>query len=177
MNPAQIVRHVFLYALAIAVTCSGWPGEARAQTAKSGTGVISGTVEKLAGSAPIKGASVQLLSQDDHTRSVTTSTDAGGRFELNGIAGGRYRLRVSHDGFLAQEYGARKPGEAGATLTLRPAQAMQDLVFRMTPAAVIAGRVTNEDGEPLPVGEGDGAARSICGWQAAADCGDDVANK
>lgn len=123
---------------------------APAQTANSSDAVVSGMVQKLADSQPIKGASVQLLSLEDHTRSVTINTDIAGRFELRGINPGRYRLRVSHDGFLMQEYGARRAGEAGATLTVRSAQTISDLVFRLTPSAVIAGRVINEDGEFLP---------------------------
>ena len=123
---------------------------AQAQTAKPSDAVVSGLVQKLADSLPIKGARVQLLSLEDHTRSVTINTDIAGHFELRGVSAGRYRLRVSHDGFLMQEYGARKAGEAGATLTVRSAQTISDLVFRMTPSAVIAGRVINEDGEPLP---------------------------
>jgi hypothetical protein len=124
--------------------------DVQAQTAKTGDAVVGGLVEKLADSQPVKGASVQLLSLEDHSRSQTVTTDIGGRFELQGVNAGRYRLRVSHDGLLTQEYGARKPGEAGATLTLRPGQALRDLVFRMVPSAVIAGRVINEDGDALP---------------------------
>ena len=33
---------------------------------------------------------------------------------------------------------------------LRPGQDVKDLIFKMTPAAVIAGRILDEDGEPLP---------------------------
>lgn len=124
--------------------------DARAQTVKTGDAVVSGMVQKLVDSQPVKGASVQLLSLDDHSRSQTITTDIGGRFELPGVSAGRYRLRVSHDGFLTQEYGARKPGEAGATLTLRSGQALRDVIFRMVPSAVIAGRVINEDGDALP---------------------------
>ena len=125
-------------------------GAAKAQTPKASDAVISGVVQRLADSQPIKGARVQLLSLEDHTRSVTINTDIAGRFELRGVSAGRYRLRVSHDGFLQQEYGARRAGEAGATLTLRSAQTLSDLVFRMTPSAVIVGRVINEDGDVLP---------------------------
>jgi hypothetical protein len=121
-----------------------------AQTAKRSDAVVSGTVQKLADSQPIKGAHVQLVSLEDHSRSVTINTDIAGHFELRGVSAGRYRLRVSHDGFLMQEYGARKAGEAGATLALRPGQTMADLIFRMLPSAVISGRVINEDGDALP---------------------------
>jgi len=120
-----------------------------AQVAKPSDASVSGTVVKLAGGAPIKSADVLLTSLADHTHTLSTVTDAGGRFELDGIAAGRYRLRVSHEGFLTQEYGARKPGETGATLMLGSSQNLQEVVFRLVASAVIAGRVINEDGDPL----------------------------
>lgn len=125
-------------------------GATRAQTIKTGDAVVSGMVERLADSMPLRGAVVQLVSMEDHSRGVSITTDVAGRFELHGVVAGRYRLRVSHDGFLTQEYGARRAGDAGATLTLRTAQTIRDLLFRMVPSAVIAGRVINGDGEPLP---------------------------
>src|SRR5215472_7962215 len=111
---------------------------------------IAGVVVKLAGSEALKGARIQLRSVDDRTRAVTTVTDVGGRFELKGIVPGRYHLGVSRNGFVDQQYGQRKPGGPGAILTLRPSQDVKDLLFRLIPSAVIAGRVINEEGEPLP---------------------------
>lgn len=111
---------------------------------------ISGSVVKLAGGEPLRKARVGLQSEEDPTRSISTVTDAGGLFTLKGVEPGRYRLSVSRNGFVGQEYGQRKPNEPGATLTLRPGQAMKDLIFRLIPSAVIAGRILDEDGEPLP---------------------------
>jgi carboxypeptidase family protein len=111
---------------------------------------IAGMVVKLAGSEPLRKATLQLQNQDDRTRSISTSTDGGGRFELKGIAPGRYRLTARKLGFVGQSYGQRKPDDPGAILTLRPGQNMTDLLFRLIPSAVIAGRVINEEGEPLP---------------------------
>ncbi len=111
---------------------------------------ISGMVIKLAGSEPLKGARIQLRSADDRARAVTTVTDVGGRFELQGIVPGRYHLGVFRIGFVDQQYGQRKPGGPGAILTLRANQDVKDLLFRLIPSAVIAGRVINEEGEPLP---------------------------
>jgi protocatechuate 3,4-dioxygenase beta subunit len=110
---------------------------------------LSGMVVKLAGSEPLRKAKVQLLSIDDRTHSVSVITDAAGRFTLKGIEPGRYKLNVSRAGFVSQEYGQRKPDDPGAILTLRPAQEMNDLLFRLIPSAVIAGRILDEDGEPL----------------------------
>ena len=111
---------------------------------------VSGMVVRLAGDEPLKAASVRLQSLENRAQTATAVTDAGGRFEIKGIDPGRYRLSVSRNGFVPQEYGQRKPDDPGAILSLRPAQDLRDLLFRLIPSAVIAGRVINEDGEPLP---------------------------
>jgi len=57
---------------------------------------------------------------------------------------------VHRDGFVTQAYGQKKPNDPGALLTLRARQEVKDLLFRLIPSAVIAGRVINDDGDPLP---------------------------
>jgi hypothetical protein len=111
---------------------------------------VSGTVVKLADSAPLRRARVTLRGADDRTRTISVLTDATGRFLLKAIEPGRYQLSVNRAGFVAQEYGQKKPHDPGAVLTLRSGQDMKDLLFRLTPSAVIAGKILDEDGEPLP---------------------------
>lgn len=107
-------------------------------------------VIKLAGSEPIKGATVSLVGTEDRNNSVSISTDSGGRFAIKGVRPGSYRLSVSKNAFVAQEYGQRKPGDPGSVLTLHPGQDIRDVIFRMIPSAVISGRILDEDGEPMP---------------------------
>ena len=126
------------------------PGFAAQSAAKKDECRIAGTVVKLAGSEPLKNAHVRLVSQDNHSESHSISTDAGGRFDLKGITPGRYRLTVSRDGFVTQVYGQRKQGDPGALLSLGAGQETKDLLFRLIPSAVIAGRVINDDGDPMP---------------------------
>jgi protocatechuate 3,4-dioxygenase beta subunit len=111
---------------------------------------ISGTVVKLAGSEPLRKTKMSLQSVDDRTHSIAVVTDAGGHFEFRGLDPGHYRLRANRVGYVTSEYGQRKPDDPGAVLTLRPGQEMNDLQFRLIPSAVIAGRILDEDGEPLP---------------------------
>lgn len=111
---------------------------------------IAGVVVKLAGSEPLTKARVHLQSMEDRTRAISTVTNAGGRFELRGIDPGRYRLSVSRVGFVTKEYGQKKSEDPGAVLTLRPGQEIKDLLFRLIPSGVIAGRILDEDGEVLP---------------------------
>lgn len=119
-------------------------------SAKPSSCSVSGTVVRLAGSTPLKSATVRLQSVDDETRTISGITDVGGRFEIRGIDPGRYRLRVIHDGFVTQEYGQRTSNDPGAVLSLSPGQNVKDLLFRMVPSAVISGRIQDEEGNPLP---------------------------
>ena len=111
---------------------------------------IAGTVVKLADSEPLRRARVILWSADDRTRRISVLTDPAGHFKLKGIEPGHYHLNVNRAGFVAQEYGQKKPQDPGALLTLRSGQEMKDLLFRLIPSAVIAGKILDEDGEPLP---------------------------
>jgi protocatechuate 3,4-dioxygenase beta subunit len=111
---------------------------------------VAGMVVKLAGSEPLRKARVRLQSLEDRTHAISTVTDAGGRFQLKGVDPGRYSLTVSRVGFVTQTYGQRKADDPGAALTLHAGQEMKDLLFRLIPSAVIAGRILDEDGEPMP---------------------------
>jgi len=107
-------------------------------------------VVKLAGSEPLRSATVELQSLEDRTHTVSVATDAGGRFQIKGIDPGRYRLKVIRNGFVTQEYGQKTPSDPGSDLRLSAGQDLKDLLFRLIPWGVIAGRILNEDGEPLP---------------------------
>src|SRR5258707_15805323 len=107
-------------------------------------------VVKLAGTEPLTKARVRLQSMEDRTHAISTITNTGGRFELKGIDPGRYRLTVSRVGFVTQEYGQRKTDDPGAVLALGPGRGLKDLLFRVVLSGVVAGRVLDEDGEPLP---------------------------
>src|SRR5215475_9658836 len=92
---------------------------------------ISGSVAKLAGGEPLRKARVELRSEENRDQAISAVTDAGGLFTLKGIQPGRYRLSVSRNGFVGQEYGQRASHEPGAVLTLRPGQQVKDLLFRL----------------------------------------------
>jgi protocatechuate 3,4-dioxygenase beta subunit len=50
---------------------------------------------------------------------------------------------------VRNEFGARGKSRMGATITLAPGQDMKQVDFRLGPHAVITGRITDEEGEPL----------------------------
>jgi protocatechuate 3,4-dioxygenase beta subunit len=77
-------------------------------------------------------------------------SDNDGRFLIEGIPPGTYRLVADRVGFLRQGYGSRTPGGSGAPLNLSEGQHLKDLEFRLVPQGVIMGQIFDEEGDPLP---------------------------
>ena len=108
---------------------------------------VEGIVLNARTRAPLAKAQVRLLKLDGPAAGPgSAATDASGRFKLSGVAPGQYRALASRSGFVRQVFGS---GSAFPSLTLAPGQALAGLTLELSPAAVIAGRVVDEDGEPL----------------------------
>jgi len=110
---------------------------------------IEGRVLKVGTDEPLRKVSLTLHNVGGEGRAQNTSTDASGRFILKDIQPGRYMLWADRIGFVRQAYGQRGTDRSGTTLTLAAGQNLSDVAFRLVPTAVIAGRVTDEDGEPI----------------------------
>lgn len=77
-----------------------------------------------------------------------TIADRDGKFLLPELDAGVYRLVVSLNGYVKQEYGQRVfPGQ-GTLLTLVPGQSMKNLVVHLTPTGNIRGRIRDISGQP-----------------------------
>ena len=153
--------YLLLVTLLLVGAAEAWPSgnfASKAQEAarnssgkrKEETCAVSGMVVKLAGSEPIKSAVVRLRKADDQNQGYRALTDTAGHFELKGVEAGRYRLEVSRAGFVTQEFGQKTPNDPGALLTLSAGEEVRDRLFRLIPSAVIAGKIMDEDGQPLP---------------------------
>jgi 5-hydroxyisourate hydrolase-like protein (transthyretin family) len=127
-----------------------------AQTKPDDSCAIAGQVSNASTGEPVRRALVSLRRIDGSPGVVmniqvtqTATTDVTGRFALAGIAPGKYRLAAERSGFLTTQYGSRGPNKPGTLLTLEPGQKSNDLTMRLTPHGVIAGRVLDEEGEPV----------------------------
>jgi len=109
---------------------------------------ITGIVIKEPGSEPLKKVLVQVIAENQKEGgNYTATTDTDGRFHIENVQPGRYRLFLERTGFV----GVNERGLQGDTniFTVQRGQALDDLVFRMLPTATISGRITDEDGDPL----------------------------
>ncbi len=77
----------------------------------------------------------------------STTADAAGNFIFDGVEPGRYLLIAQHSGYRQQTYGAKKNSAMAAPLVLGGGQKMTELVFPLTPLALISGKIVDEDGD------------------------------
>jgi hypothetical protein len=99
---------------------------------------------------PLKSARVVLVPErsHDYKEIYAATSDAQGHFELKAIPAGRYSFLAEHRGFVRQHYKASNHDDR-PIFSLMAGQKVDDVLFRMTAAAVIAGRVTDEEGEAM----------------------------
>jgi hypothetical protein len=109
---------------------------------------IAGTVVKEPGSQPLKKVLVQVVAEDQKQGgNYTASTDADGHFHVENILPGRYRLYLERTGLV--EVNERGLKSDVSVFTVQAGRAVEDLLFRMLATAIISGRITDEDGDPM----------------------------
>src|SRR5438105_917423 len=118
------------------------------------TSSIDGQVFNSATGAPLKKAAVSLNGLGMSAPGAmpvrySKETDETGHFSFTALPAGRYTLSVTRLGFLRQGYGARKFSGGGTPFSLAADQHMKDVVFKLSPQSVIAGKVLDEDGDPV----------------------------
>ena len=138
-----------LVALLAALSCAARPSPA--QTPEKC--IVEGIVLSAGTSQPLAKAHVALVSVDNPSRTYAVVTKADGRFLLKDVESGRYRLSVTRERYLTQEYGQRnrnQANQAGSILTLDPGRHLSEITFRMVATAALEGRVLDTGDEPLP---------------------------
>jgi protocatechuate 3,4-dioxygenase beta subunit len=113
------------------------------------TASVQGTVLAAATGDPLRGARVVLTLIDGRQpRSFSSATDSEGHFLIPEAPPGRYTFQASKNGYVFQSY-RPEAGGADSLLELTAGQKLENVLFRLKRAAVILGRITNENGEPM----------------------------
>ena len=114
----------------------------------TGTARIRGRVVAADTGNPLRRAQVRVSAPDLRINRVTT-TDGDGRYEAAELPQGRYSIFVSRNGYVSLQFGQRRPFEPGRPLDLGDSQLLDRIDFALPRGGVIAGRVTDELGEPM----------------------------
>ncbi|HTS48407.1 MAG TPA: carboxypeptidase-like regulatory domain-containing protein [Bryobacteraceae bacterium] len=133
-------------AMLLAACCLAQPPE------PSGNASITGSVTNSAGE-PLRRVTLQLnplpageaSATNGPVSSYAAETDAAGNFAFDDVLPGRYTLMAERTGYLPASYAsARSP-----VLTILPGEKMADVTLQMIPQSILAGRVVDDEGEPL----------------------------
>lgn len=109
---------------------------------------IDGIVTKDPSGEAVKKVLVELIAENQKQGGdYTATTGPDGAFRIENILPGRYRLFAERIGFL--DIDKHHGRSEGRVVTLRPGEEVKDLQIRLQAAAVLRGRVTDEDGDPL----------------------------
>lgn len=110
---------------------------------------VEGTVLRADTGEPLRRAVITIRVAEGRGTPFSIVTDALGRFRVDGLPPGRYRMTADRNGFVRAEYGQRAPGRAGSVLAVGPGEQLRDVVLRMLPASAITGRVWDEYADPV----------------------------
>jgi protocatechuate 3,4-dioxygenase beta subunit len=119
-----------------------------AVAATPATGKIRGRVLAAETNAPLRRAQVMLLAGQLGVRRMTT-TDGNGRYEFAEVAEGRYTVQAGKGGYVTLQFGQRRAFEPGRQVAVADGQDVTEVDLALPRGSVIAGRITDEFGEPI----------------------------
>ncbi len=76
-------------------------------------------------------------------------TDAEGKFRIDRIDPGTYMLQTEKQGFVRQSYNSRQSLGSNTPLVVTAGMEMKEVNFKLTPHAIVTGRILDDEGEPL----------------------------
>ena len=126
----------------------GMPPPRDNRATPTGTARLRGRVVAAQTGLPLRRAQVTAFSAEGQTRRVAT-TDAEGRYEFAELPAGRFTVSAMKAGYVQQQYGQRRPFEAGTPVLIADGETTERIDFTLSSGSVITVRVTDDFGEPL----------------------------
>ena len=111
--------------------------------------LVEGHVLDAASSKPLGKVEVMLFALSGNEETRAARTDADGHYQFSDVAPGTYKLTADKNGWAHQEYASSKRAKRATRLVVEPASQLTGLDFRLERAAVVLGRVRDEEANPL----------------------------
>jgi protocatechuate 3,4-dioxygenase beta subunit len=108
---------------------------------------IAGKVVNSTSGTPLSQARVSIASAQNQQQKISVMTGDDGAFEFRGLPPGKYSLEAARRGFITSAFEAHE--NFSTAIVTGGDSDSEHLVFRLTPQAVLTGRVLNEAGEPV----------------------------
>jgi len=112
---------------------------------------VRGRVTDAATGRPVRMARVVLAPSERSTRAPErySRTAEDGSYEFKAVPAGRFVLTASKARYVTLQYGQKLPASGGIVIDLAPGRLLERVDVALPRAAAIAGRITDELGEPL----------------------------
>jgi len=146
------MKPVSRYLALLATTCVAFYC-ARAQTENaertqipSGPYRIAGTIVNAKTGNPLPIARVTIADSKNRQSMQSLITNEGGHFDFH-VPAGKYSLEAAKRGFVTASY--NQHDQFSTAIVAGPDQETENLVLRLAPNAVLAGKVLDEVGDPV----------------------------
>lgn len=124
------------------------PPPVQAPVEEQAPGTIQGSVLSGATGQALRRAQVLLRPADSKGTPRYQTTDESGTFAFPRVAPGRYMITVQREGYLSLSAGRIGNYKMPPIFTLNSGQTISGFIWRMTPSAVVSGKVKFDDAEP-----------------------------
>jgi hypothetical protein len=136
---------LLLYGMFASVASATPPQQPMASTPQGPLGTVQGQVLQEPGDQPIRKASVKLRSDEQVSgEKYSAMTDEQGRFKIEEVKPGPYRVVVFHQGYFTG-YQRERPSR----IMVQAGEPSQELLFHLQRCAVITGTIVDSDGDPM----------------------------
>jgi protocatechuate 3,4-dioxygenase beta subunit len=152
----SMVRSFAFVIFAVCAFAQTQPPSSSAQNQTAAKGTITGRAIDKSTGQPLKKVTISVRQAESSggprggrfNQPQAVMTDADGHYTIQ-VDAGQYRLVASRNAYVRQAYGQKDARRPGTILTVAENQTLKDINFDMVPGGVIAGRVVDEDGEPM----------------------------
>ena len=136
-------------ALALLVTMTAAASAQTPPPVKRAT--IAGTITAADTGKPLRAARVTFRPVAGGSGPTASSyTNARGQYLLKDIEPGSYYISANRSGYIGVQYGQRHASESGLAVEAKPGAAVTRIDIALPRGSVIAGRITDDVGEPYP---------------------------
>jgi hypothetical protein len=134
------------FALILLSVCTFLPSRADGQ-APAANFKIAGTVVNSISGAPLAKTRISLMDTANRANTLSIVTTENGRFAFTSLKRGKYALQGAKLGFISGGYEQHE--EFSTAIVTGPDFDTTNLVLRLTPLALIGGKVLDETGQPV----------------------------
>lgn len=124
-------------------------GQQQQATPAQPPGSVTGQVVSSTTGEPLRKVSLTLRPQGRGGNPAAATSDASGNFKFNTVDVGTYTLTGERPGYVRAAFGEDRVGGQARTIDVTTGKSTGGLQLKLLPQSVIAGRVYDQDGDPI----------------------------